>query len=199
MPDDAPYSLIRSPNRSMIQTLIPDCTLEEVYEDKIQITSHPVEKGANISDHAFMLPKTLEMKIAWADYKGNTGTMHSMLRYRELMQLQEKLDPLTIDTHRRSYTNMLIESIAVTVDQKTASGVVATVRLREVRQADVLTNDQTKPTPAKDQQVPQVTQPVTDLGRQTPPPAGVTNTPPPAGLPPDASQVIISNSQTPPI
>jgi hypothetical protein len=183
----------------MIQTLIPDCTLEEVYEDKIQITSHPVEKGANISDHAFMLPKTVEMRIAWADYKGGTGTMHSMLRYRELMQLQEKLEPLTIDNHRRNYTNMLIESISVTVDQKTASGVVATVRLREVRQADVLINDQTKPTPAKDQKAPQVSQPVTDLGRQTPAQAGVTNTPPPAGLPPDASQVIMSDSQTPPI
>jgi hypothetical protein len=38
---------------------IPDATIEEVHNDELEITDHPVEKGTTISDHAFKRPSEL--------------------------------------------------------------------------------------------------------------------------------------------
>jgi hypothetical protein len=199
MPDDPPYAMLRYKNRSSIGTLIPDCSLEETHEDKVQVTTHPVEVGANSSDHAFVLPRQLQMKIAFADYKGtgsdrNTG--HSRVKYEELLSLLRKRDPLSIETQRQSYSNMLVTGVSVSVDQKTASGILAVVHLTEIRQAEALANVIVKPTPANAQSDPQSTQPVTDLGRQVPTPSGVSTTPAPAGSPPDSSAVASSGSSS---
>lgn len=146
------YALIYQ-GTSKIGTLIPDCVVEEVYEDRALITSHPVERGSNISDHAYILPKQLEMRIAWADYKtdstrGEFGgdQDRSKRKYEELLVLQAKLEPLNVSTGKRSHRDMLIEAISVTHDEKTKHAVIAIVRMREVRFAESILNITTSPT-----------------------------------------------------
>src|SRR3954468_22480651 len=136
-------------SRSRIGNVVPDCTIEETYDDRLQITTHPVEKGANVSDHAFLLPKGLEMRIGWADYKGG-NVKWSSDNYEKLRSLQASLEPLDVSSEKRLYRNMLIQSIAVTNDQKMKHAVVATVRLIEVRFAGAVDNLQSAP-PASSQ------------------------------------------------
>lgn len=44
-----------------------DTTLEETYEDSLEITEHPVEAGAAITDHSFKRPMELVLICGWSD------------------------------------------------------------------------------------------------------------------------------------
>lgn len=44
-----------------------DTTLEERYEDALEITEHPVEAGAQITDHSFKRPMELVLYCGWSD------------------------------------------------------------------------------------------------------------------------------------
>ena len=44
-----------------------DTTLEEHYEDSLEITEHPVEAGAAITDHSFKRPMELVLTCGWSD------------------------------------------------------------------------------------------------------------------------------------
>ena len=48
-------------------------TLEEVHHDEIEITDHPVEFGATISDHAFRRPSEIRISCGWSNSPSNTS------------------------------------------------------------------------------------------------------------------------------
>lgn len=50
-----------------IGTIIPDVTIEENFEDRLQVTIHPVATGTPISDHAFRLPRNVVMKVGFTN------------------------------------------------------------------------------------------------------------------------------------
>lgn len=41
-------------------------TIEESHHDEMAVTEHPVEIGANISDHAFLLPSEVRIVAGWS-------------------------------------------------------------------------------------------------------------------------------------
>lgn len=45
-------------------------TLEEVSTDLVTVTDHPVESGAEISDHAYYRPAQLVMRCGWSNSSG---------------------------------------------------------------------------------------------------------------------------------
>ena len=47
--------------------LVPQTTIEEVHHDELRITDHPIEEGATISDHAFMMPMEVIIRCAWSN------------------------------------------------------------------------------------------------------------------------------------
>jgi hypothetical protein len=49
------------PRRSL-GGLYPDVVVEESHDDALEITEHPVEQGASISDHAFKKPQTVTIR-----------------------------------------------------------------------------------------------------------------------------------------
>lgn len=49
------------------EPLLAQVTIEELHRDDMEITSHPVELGAPISDHAFMRPAEVVIKCAWSN------------------------------------------------------------------------------------------------------------------------------------
>lgn len=59
--------------------LIPDATIEEVHTDDMEITDHPVEQGASISDHAFKRPAEVVITAGWSDSPNNSGVVNSVL------------------------------------------------------------------------------------------------------------------------
>jgi hypothetical protein len=205
MPIQDDFTALIYTSKLSIGSIVPDCVVEETYEDTTQITSHPVEKGANMSDHAFMLPMSVDMKIAWADYKGK-NTRWSRDKYLQLLSIQAQCEPLTVYTGKRKFDNMMIVGVSVTNDQKTKHAVMATVRLKEIRQADVVTSFEAGP-PADAQSSPQSTQGQTNKGPVTPAPTGLSQAPPTEDSedseeeedsPPDSTKSVLSPTPAPP-
>ncbi|MBB3004357.1 hypothetical protein FHX57_006739 [Paraburkholderia tropica] len=59
--------------------LIPDATIEEMHNDDMEITDHPVEQGTAISDHAFKRPSELMVTAGWSDSPNNSGVANQIV------------------------------------------------------------------------------------------------------------------------
>lgn len=114
-----------------IGTIIPDVTLEELHRDELAITAHSVETGAAISDHAFKLPASVEMRCGFSNSTAQTEG-YVQLIYEEFLALQSSRQPFDVSTGKRSYTNMLIRSLQVTTDPQSEYALNCSVVLQEV-------------------------------------------------------------------
>lgn len=47
--------------------IIAQATIEEMHNDELEITEHPIEEGAVISDHAYMRPAEVVIRCAWSN------------------------------------------------------------------------------------------------------------------------------------
>ncbi|MGO4738654.1 phage baseplate protein [Bosea sp. 2KB_26] len=157
--DDA-FALITSGTRQ-IGTLMPDVVIREINKDELVVTDHPVERGAAISDHAFMRPSEIEMQVAWSDSTaGYVGYCRDV--YEQFLALQKKREPFNVSTGKRSYKNMLVSSLAVSTDEKTENILLVSVRLREV----IMVSTQTTGSPKSVQANPAKTGATTQTGTQ---------------------------------
>jgi len=114
-----------------IDKIIPNVVVEEMHRDRLSITSHPVEIGAAITDHAFKEPRELVMRCGWSN---STGGYESFIQntYTTLLNLQLERRPFAVSTGKRQYNNMLIADITVTTDAASEYILMATVQLQEV-------------------------------------------------------------------
>ena len=108
-------------------SIIPDVTIEETGEDTLEITQHPVQQGAAITDHAYKKPVTLKMTMGFSDVSGDINET-----YKKLLALQEKREPIDVMTGKRSYKNMMIKSLSVTTNKDTNSILKVEAELTEV-------------------------------------------------------------------
>ena len=133
-----------------IGSIQADVTFEERHEDSLTITDHPVEQGAVISDHAYLNPVTVEIKIGFRPMtflsgvpsrKGmNTAAREALTRgvpylnqvYQNVLALQKNRVLNVIMTGKRLYTNMLIERIACVTDKDTENVLMLTLSCRQV-------------------------------------------------------------------
>lgn len=53
--------------RRSIGDIVANITVEERHTDELQITTHPVESGAPITDHAFKRPAELTLRLGWSN------------------------------------------------------------------------------------------------------------------------------------
>lgn len=60
-------------------SIIAQVTVEEVHEDDTEITDHPVEQGAAISDHAFVMPSGLVVTAGFSNSPSITGPLNQLL------------------------------------------------------------------------------------------------------------------------
>ena len=105
-------------------TIIPNITIEESHDDTMEITSHPVQQGAAISDHAYKNPATLKVVYGFnADIN---------ITYEKMLKLQSEATLVDVVTGKRNYKNMLIKSLATTTDTKTNAVLFITAELTEV-------------------------------------------------------------------
>jgi len=149
-------TLLVRPKRA-IGDIIAQVTLEESHQDDIEITDHPVEQGAVISDHAFKRPAEVTIRGAWSNSPSSPGLIDGALGglkatvtgaqtlisgkvyaqlndiYASLLKLQKEAIPFTIYTGKRKYDNMLIKSLSVQTDKTTENELRATLVCREVQ------------------------------------------------------------------
>ena len=129
-----------------------DAVISESHVNEVSLTSNPVELGADITDHAVLQPKKLNIVAMVSDtplglaafgqivdlITGLFGTStgenltRSNTAYNAMVQLQETREPLEIQTKLKLYTNMIITSIKVVQDKNTSRVVSMNIDLQEV-------------------------------------------------------------------
>lgn len=119
----------------MIGPIIPGIVIEEDHQDALTITDHPVERGANITDHAFKQPARLDIQCQWSNTQASLfdfSESYINTIYLQLRNLQIARSIITVVTGKRVYNNMLIESIGTRTDKETAYCLPVQLSLREI-------------------------------------------------------------------
>lgn len=144
-------------------TIIPDCAIEEVGRDDLQITEHPVEQGSTISDHAFKKPREVTLRWSWSN-SGHFSETFVKDVYAQLLDLQAQRNPFTIYTGKSAYANMLIASLSQTTNEGSeyTLNVVAVCREVIIVTTSVVSGNSDKATQA----VPSKTTGVVNKGTQ---------------------------------
>jgi len=100
-------------------------TVREVGTDELEITQHPVQEGAAITDHAYKKPVGLVVELMFSD-----DLLPLAETYDRLLALQASRVPFDVVTGKRIYRNMLFKSLGNTTDDKTENilQIVATIQ-----------------------------------------------------------------------
>ena len=121
-----------------------DAFIRESHSGAVRVTEHPVQTGANISDHAFNLPDRLSVEIFVSDSIDEVLTgqfsdyaTKSASAYNTLRKLKEERQLVNINTRLYFYENMIIENMDVDDDYKTANSLRCHVGFRQVMIASV--------------------------------------------------------------
>lgn len=161
-----------------IGLIVPSVVISEKHNDTLEITEHPVEVGAAISDHAYRRPSEVVMQVGFAgggsllDFLDTTSIglsagLSPKETYQELLDLQNSRVPFDVVTGKRIYTNMLIRALEVTTDRTSENALSAVLTLREV----IITSTTTTQVAAKaDMKLGANTSAVQNSGVKTPTP-----------------------------
>ena len=91
-------------------------TITEVGDDELEISEHPVQEGAEITDNAYKKAPTLNVTISFSDAE-SSATLDET--YAAMLELQESRIPFEVVTGKRTYKDMLFKSIRCTTDRLT--------------------------------------------------------------------------------
>lgn len=162
-PSDTPSGMVD------LEALVFDAVVTEHHQHASQVTDHPVEEGAPVTDHVRPLPDVLTMEIvvsntplepidsrivesggvrwtttAFLDApRGAPGAM--VEAYQQLLGWRGRL--MTVVTGLRTYDSMVIADFSAPRDKTTGEALRATVVFRRVR---VVKNKFTRTVVAKD-------------------------------------------------
>jgi hypothetical protein len=113
---------------------VADVTIEEQHVDRMRITEHPVEQGAAITDHAYKMPAQVTIRAGWSNSSpaalGNPSYISTI--YSSFLALQAARELFDIVTGKRSYTNMLIETLIETTDKEHENAMMLVIECKEV-------------------------------------------------------------------
>lgn len=114
--------------------IVADVTVEENHTDELVITEHPVEQGADITDHAYKRPSSVTIKCAWSNSSSAAlgSPFYVQLVYTQLLALQSSLQPFSITTGKRTYDNMLLKRLSVLTDEKNEFALDVTAECQEI-------------------------------------------------------------------
>lgn len=154
-----PETGIIRPRRS-IGGIVADITIEERGIDEVAVTRHPVEKSADISDHAYSLPPRLALRVAWSPSGSSAGgspfgeipdygdPVPLQTIYDQLLAMKDAVQLIEVQTGKRLYEDMLITSIGLVTDADTENALFITLELEHI----ILVETQTVEVPANNVQ-----------------------------------------------
>lgn len=128
------------------ESLYFDAIFSTQHDTSLNITEHPIQTGANVSDHAYEEASKLTFDIGMSDVmtsiipgQFSSNFSRSVSAYKKLRDLQCKRLPITVVTRLGTYNNMLVETISTSDDNKTLYGLRATVTLKQIFVVSVTT------------------------------------------------------------
>lgn len=154
-----------TPKRNIAE-FVAKVTVSEDHHDKLTITKHPVEQGAAISDHAFKEPALVRIRVGWSnsDDEADGDPQYASNVYLQLLALQSSRTLFDVNTGKRAYVNMLMETLTTITDPRTENSLLAEISCQELiiveTVAVTVKSDQTVQT------MPESTTPVVPAGNQ---------------------------------
>lgn len=121
-------------NPRRIGSIVIDCTLQETATDELEITQHPVQNSANITDHAIVKPCVITFRALWSNSStnGNGDPGYALDVYNQLLQLQQSREPLQVATGKRNVMTALIKTLAWANDHLTDQALVMDITIQEI-------------------------------------------------------------------
>ena len=126
-----------------------DAIIKLDHQEAQRITEHPVQKGANITDHSFSLPAHLTLEIGMSDVMdsyaagqwgtGQSSPTKSVMAYQTLLEWKNSGTPLTITTRLNDYQNMVVEYLSSPDDITTIYGLKCMATFRQIITASIET------------------------------------------------------------
>lgn len=62
-------------------SIIAQATIEEVHQDDLEVTEHPVEQGTMIADHAFVRPAELIITAGWSNSASSQNAVDAAIGF----------------------------------------------------------------------------------------------------------------------
>lgn len=100
-----------------------NCVLSEDHTSEIEITSNPIETGAEVNDHAYIVPKKITLEFADAN---------AVATWNALVRFQESRVPFVLVTGLAIYRNMMVKSLNAKRDATFARVLSGSAQLQEV-------------------------------------------------------------------
>src|SRR5215469_8257121 len=154
-------TLLFKKTRTRIDTLELDAAIAEMHSASNEITDHPVEDGADITDHVRVKPDTVTIEgiisntpviAGSARFEGGleTSEENGVLvvsgvgadsldearadsAYQQLLKIKEDRLPVVIITELRQYDRMVLERLNVPRDARVGSALRFSATFREIR------------------------------------------------------------------
>ena len=147
-----------------------DASIAENFDKTAEITDHPVEEGADTSDHIRRKPESIEIH-GWVSNDpiviGASRLDAQRTRVEDALTALERImdegQLVKVITSLKELDNMALSRISVRRDKDSGRILDATIRLREIIIATTETTQPPVPAPDKSTRAPEA-----NLGRQTP-------------------------------
>lgn len=123
--------------------------------DQYQVTEHPTINGTFSTDHAFALPRRVDIEVLYSVSTGGTNGLKAIAAaaditsvlgikvpeaplsirdyYNAFRNLQHKMIPFDITTGKQKYTNMIIESLEENTTEATENLLKLYIKCKEVK------------------------------------------------------------------
>lgn len=126
-----------------------DAVLSTTHTTRREVTSHPVQYRASLTDHSYQLPAEVSLDIGMSDvmdtwylpsvavgisnnFGYGAGNGKSVRAYQKFVSLQMKGTPFNLYTKLQTYKNMIIVNITATDDFRTNQALRCRIDLREI-------------------------------------------------------------------
>jgi len=156
---DAAGNVSATINATATTTYVFDAVLGLEHDQRLEKTHHPVQTGADISSHAYLMPARLSLDVGMSDVMDSyahsfanasaTGASiitpwvgrasKSVSAYQTILSLQQSRQPLTVTTRLRTYTNMVILAVSPREDFRTITGLRMRVDFEQIFTASTTT------------------------------------------------------------
>lgn len=132
------------PNGWSLDGLFFDAWLTMSHQSSLTTTQHPVESGADVTDHAYVNPKRFSFEIGITNATPEdpndsfpAAPTRVVNAYNALLNRQENRQPMRLICKYGTYDNILIETLVANDDAASVEAGFFTVNLIEIIQADV--------------------------------------------------------------
>jgi hypothetical protein len=126
--------------RVLIGSLEVDATLSERHTIAVEVTAHPVERGANVADHKRRKPAGLQLEgvvsnspIATKEKLPAGYTQRAQSAQQYLESLADSAELVTIITETKVYENMALTELSAPRDAKTGDAYRFTASFTAIR------------------------------------------------------------------